>query len=109
MPLKFGPEVTTYVTCARVRLTVADRRGRRAVGWGETPLSVQWAWPGDLPYQIRHEAMKAYCGWLAGQWADFTAFGHALEVGHDFQQQILHPSLEAKTPPPGVSQHLPLL
>ncbi len=45
MPLKFGPEVTTEVTCARVQLTVADRQGRTATGWGETPLSVQWVWP----------------------------------------------------------------
>ena len=37
MPLKFGPETTTEVTCARVRLTVADARGRTAEGWGETP------------------------------------------------------------------------
>ena len=24
VPLKFGPEALTYVTCARVRLTVSD-------------------------------------------------------------------------------------
>src|SRR5438105_4387359 len=36
MPLKFGPETTTSVTCARVRLTVTDSQGRTAEGWGET-------------------------------------------------------------------------
>ena len=41
IPIKFGPEVLTEVTCARVRLTVEDRSGRTAQGWGETPLSVQ--------------------------------------------------------------------
>jgi len=46
VPLKFGPEVLTEVTCARVRMTVRDASGRRAVGWGETPLSAQWVWPG---------------------------------------------------------------
>ena len=45
MPLKFGPEIITEVTCARIRVTVADTRGRRAEGWGETPLSVQWVPP----------------------------------------------------------------
>ena len=29
VPLKFGPEITTEVTCARVKMTVEDRRGRR--------------------------------------------------------------------------------
>ena len=50
MPLKFGPETTTEVTCARVKLTVEDSHGRRAAGWGETPLSVQWVWPSHLSY-----------------------------------------------------------
>ena len=30
VPVKFGPEVTTEVTCARVKMTVEDRRGKRA-------------------------------------------------------------------------------
>jgi hypothetical protein len=49
MPIKFGPETLDSVTCARVRVTVEDRSGRRAEGWGETPLSVQWAWPSSQP------------------------------------------------------------
>ena len=36
MPLKFGGETVTYVTCARARVSVADA-GRTAEGWGETP------------------------------------------------------------------------
>src|SRR4029078_7198458 len=51
IPLKFGPETLTEVTCARVNLRVADRRGAVAEGWGETPLSVQWVWPSQLSYQ----------------------------------------------------------
>ncbi|MGB6043897.1 MAG: hypothetical protein WBF93_12130, partial [Pirellulales bacterium] len=45
VPLKFGPETLTSVTCARAQVTVRDASGRTAAGWGETPLSVQWAWP----------------------------------------------------------------
>ncbi|MFQ5808308.1 MAG: hypothetical protein ACE5JM_01710, partial [Armatimonadota bacterium] len=48
VPLKFGPETLTYVTCARVRMAVEDARGNVAEGWGETPLSVQWVWPSSL-------------------------------------------------------------
>ena len=58
MPLKFGPEITTEVTCARVRVVVADAAGRRAEGWGETPLSVQWVWPSALGYDVRHQALR---------------------------------------------------
>jgi L-alanine-DL-glutamate epimerase-like enolase superfamily enzyme len=89
VPLKFGPEVTTSVTCARVALRVVDDRGNQAEGWGETPLSVQWVWPSALPYQERHEALKRFCHTLAPAWMSFQQRGHALELGHDFQTQVL--------------------
>src|SRR5262249_46781110 len=89
MPLKFGPEVTTEVTCARVRLTVADSRGRTAEGWGETPLSVQWVWPSTLPYADRRAVLERFCSGLAGAWTGFRVGGHPIEVGHAFQQDVL--------------------
>ena len=84
VPLKFGPEILTHVTCARARLTVQLADGRTANGWGETPLSVQWVWPSALPYEPRHEALKEFCQHLAKAWSEFDAIGHPLELGHDF-------------------------
>jgi L-alanine-DL-glutamate epimerase-like enolase superfamily enzyme len=95
VPLKFGAETVTYVTCARVCLTVADHAGRTADGWGETPLSVTWVWPAKLSYDQRHERMKNFCISLAAAWADFSQSGHPMEVGHDFQERVL-PSLLQK-------------
>jgi len=89
VPLKFGPEVTTRVTCARVRLVVADAHGRTAEGWGETPLSVHWVWPSFLPYEERHEALQRLCLRLAEAWAHFDVSGHPIEVGDAFGHQIL--------------------
>ena len=85
MPLKFGPEVTTEVTCARVRLTVRDASGRTADGWGETPLSVQWVWPSALSYEARHEVLKRFCRRLdRGLGRRSTSTGHPIEVGQAF-------------------------
>jgi len=95
VPLKFGPETLTYVTCARVCLRVSDGQGRTATGWGETPLSVQWVWPSDLSYQERHAALKRFCVRLAEAWRNFDASGHPIEVSHAFQEQVL-PSLLAQ-------------
>jgi L-alanine-DL-glutamate epimerase-like enolase superfamily enzyme len=89
VPLKFGPETLTSVTCARVALQVVDEDGGTAEGWGETPLSVQWVWPGTLPYETRHVALKDCCRKLAESWMKFPCAAHPLETGHAFLQEIL--------------------
>lgn len=90
VPLKFGTEALTSVTCARAAVTVADRTGRTATGWGETPLSVQWVWPSTLPYAPRHEALRAFCMRLAEDLPAFAVYGHAMEVSHVYQLDRLH-------------------
>ncbi len=94
LPLKFGPETLTHVTLARASMRVEDAMGRSAVGWGETPLSVQWVWPSSLTYEDRHQSLKDFSLELAREWAAFKAKGHALEVGHAFQQHVLHDLLK---------------
>lgn len=89
VPLKFGAETLTSVTCARVRLRVRRMDGREAEGWGETPLSVQWAWPSTLAYERRHAALRDFCAVLARAWAGFGESGHALEIGHAFIEHEL--------------------
>jgi L-alanine-DL-glutamate epimerase-like enolase superfamily enzyme len=89
VPLKFGPETLTSVSCARVRVEVRDRAGRTAFGWGETPLSVQWAWPAKLSTAERYDAMVAFCKTLVPAWTDSDAWGHPIEVGHHFAQMVL--------------------
>src|SRR6478736_3654045 len=89
VPLKFGPEITTEVTCARVKMTVADERGQRADGWGETPLSVQWVWPSHLSYEERHQALRTLCLEIAAAWLSAQCEpGHPIEVGHRFLEQV---------------------
>jgi L-alanine-DL-glutamate epimerase-like enolase superfamily enzyme len=90
MPLKFGPEITTEVTCARIRVTVADARGRRAEGWGETPLSVQWVWPSTLGYEERHQVLRTLTATIAGSWIELPGEpGHPIELGDRFIEQEL--------------------
>jgi L-alanine-DL-glutamate epimerase-like enolase superfamily enzyme len=89
MPLKFGPETLTSVDCVRACVTVVDRQGKTAQGWGETPLSVQWAWPSKLDYHERSNAMRQFCVMLAEAWAKFEDEGHPIEVGASFAESIL--------------------
>lgn len=90
MPLKFGAETMTEVELARVAVDVRDAAGRTATGWGETPLSVAWGWPGSLPYAVRNTAFRDFAVRLAQAWCRFRDWGHALELGHDFHEHRLH-------------------
>lgn len=94
IPLKFGPETLTSVICARACVTVAGAKRKTAQGWGETPLSVQWAWPSSLGYQQRCDAMQLFCRMLAEAWAGFDRQGHPIELGNDFIESVLPELLE---------------
>jgi L-alanine-DL-glutamate epimerase-like enolase superfamily enzyme len=89
IPLKFGPETVTSVVCARARMEVRNAKGQSGVGWGETPLSVQWVWPSTLPYEMRLKALQAFTEQLACEWGNFGSRGHAIEIGHDFIEHKL--------------------
>ncbi len=89
VPLKFGAETLTSVTCARVCMRVADETGKITEGWGETPISVQWIWPGKLSYGERFAALEEFCVLLTEAWRNFDGCGHAMEVGYSFQREVL--------------------
>jgi L-alanine-DL-glutamate epimerase-like enolase superfamily enzyme len=94
VPLKFGTETLTRVDCGRAWVEVEDRAGRRADGWGETPLSVQWVWPSAVPYEVREGRLKRFCRLVLEAWVREGASGHPLEVGWDFQEGLLAGLLE---------------
>lgn len=89
MPLKFGPETLTSVVCARTRVVVTDPSGRRAAGWGETPLSVQWVWPSAERYDDRLQTMQEFCRRVGDAWVRDGNWGHPMELGHDFHESVL--------------------
>jgi len=95
VPLKFGPETVTSVTCARIRLRVKNQSGEIAEGWGETPLSAQWVWPSTLSYEARDAVLKDFTLRLASAWQTFDQSGHPMEIGHGFQEQVLPGILKA--------------
>ncbi len=89
VPLKFGPEITTSVVCLRTRVQVRDRHGKEGEGWGETPLSVSWTWPSKLAVAERAQRMESFAIRLAQKITEFDGCGHPMEIGYDFQKQIL--------------------
>lgn len=108
VPLKFGPEVTTNVACLRTSVRVADAQGRSAVGWGETPLSVSWTWPGKVTVAERARRMESFAIRLGQALVAFGGSGHPMEIGHDFQKQVLLQELAAANEQDG-SEPMPYL
>ena len=85
--MKFGPEVTTSVLCARTEITVTCETGKKeASGWGETPLSVVWVWPGSLSYEYRNSRLREFCITLAKAWDKCSYKGHPMEIGRQFNE-----------------------
>lgn len=95
VPLKFGHEIVTHVTVARVSMLVEGKNGRSAMGWGETPLSVTWGWPSQVSFEERHQAFLAFSEELVQAWAAFDRWGHPMEVGHAFLEERLPALLES--------------
>jgi L-alanine-DL-glutamate epimerase-like enolase superfamily enzyme len=84
VPLKFGPEPTAGVLCARAEIAVAGTGGRESGGWGETPLSVAWVWPSSLSWEYRRNRLRDFCVRLSRAWARVPYRGHPLEIGKQF-------------------------
>ena len=87
VPLKFGNQVVTQLTCARAKVTVESRKGRVAAGWGETPISVPWGWPAPLAYDERERRLLELTGEFGRQWSS-QEWGHPLELGHSFLERL---------------------
>ena len=109
VPLKFGPEVTTRVTCARAALTVCNGEGKTATGWGETPLSVTWVWPSGLTYEERNNRLKEFCRRLLTLWRNYEVPGHAMEIGHQFIRDRLLTAWEAENEGRDEAHQMPYL
>jgi len=109
VPLKFGAETLTHVTCARVCMKVQDKQGNVAEGWGETPLSVTWVWPSTLSYDQRNAALQEFCVILANAWKKFYTTGHAMEIGYAFIERQLPVLLEQFNHKRGDAEPMPWL
>lgn len=90
MPYHFGTHTLTEVDCLRVAVVVERADGARYEGWGETPLSVGWAWPGGHYFE-RLEAMNRLIVSLGQRLVAFERTGHPLEISHGFQEDVLTP------------------
>ena len=89
VPFRFGKETLERVTCARVMCEVEEASRGPIQGWGESPLSAQWAWPNDVPLPEREAALRQFCCEVLEAWSAYDAGGHPLALGHAFLRETL--------------------
>lgn len=90
LPLKFGAETIHSIQVAHVELEAYGVTGR-----GETPLSVAWAWPAEISFAEREEAMMDFCRILADKYPQPTSCDDdPMAVGYDFLENRLHTMLQ---------------
>lgn len=88
LPLKFGAETIHSIQIAHVEFEAYG-----AVGRGETPLSVGWAWPSDLSFAFREKVMCDFCRFLAENWS--APASDPMSAGYEFLTRNL-PRLHAE-------------
>ena len=94
-PFRFGKETLEKVTCARVMVEVEEVARGPFRGWGESPLSAQWAWPSDVPLSERETALRQFCCEVLDAWSACDTSGHPLALGHAFLRETLPELLAA--------------
>lgn len=109
VPLKFGNQVLTQVTCARVRVEVTGRDGQCAQGWGETPLSVGWVWPSTVDFHAREHELLEFCRKIARDITEMDQAGHPMEIGSAYMKEGLSTLLKAHNEGVADEMHVPHL
>ncbi len=108
VPLKFGDQTLTEVSCARVGVEV-ETAGRNATGWAETPLSVAWVWPSTLGYQEREDRLREFCEMLRADLEKHLEEGHPFVIGHRYIEDRLHDRLADENEGLNEAAHMPHL
>ncbi len=99
MPLKFGAETLDSVVVARCSVRIESESGKLATGWGETPLSAQWAWPSSGTVMERVETMKSICIQFSALLQDLPASEHPMLCGIELIDNHLHRIATANNAP----------
>lgn len=80
-PLKFGAVVIDELPIGYARVTVENRRGQVATGWGAIFLMDLWAWPvSQASHETKNGLMQDLFDAYAGVIGSYSDFGHPLAI-----------------------------
>ncbi len=95
VPIKFGGSVVDKVTLLNVNVTVKNRSGKTAKGFGSMPLGNVWSFPSKtLTYDETLNAMKQHATRMQAIIQGYKEFGHPVDHGVALEPVFLKAALE---------------
>src|SRR3989339_2259394 len=80
-PMKFGGNIVRKVTVLNAHVTVENRAGKKAEGFGSMTLGNVWSWPSKtLGYDGTLAAMKLHAEKICSQLHNLREYGHPVEL-----------------------------
>ena len=90
-PLKFGGRVMSDSNLINVEVTVENRSGQHAVGFGSMPVGHIWAWPSpDVEPDAAERAMCAFAERVVKIGNALPEYGHALDLVYHISAEYHH-------------------
>ena len=90
-PLKFGGRITENTTLINVTVSVENRRGDHATGFGSMPIGNIWAWPSATVTPDQAEAaMAEFAERVVAIVDSFPEFGHPLDIMYGLSAEYHH-------------------
>ena len=94
-PLKFGAVVVEELPIGYARVTVENRAGARAEGWGAMFLMDLWAWPvSRATHEAKNRAMCDLLDAYAKTVAGYDHFAHPIEIFMETEDDLRRLSRE---------------
>ena len=88
-PLKFGNVIMDAVTYCQVKVTVENRTGKQADGWGGIFLADFWGFPSPLvPHEERDKAMRQVVVEFSSVVSDYAAYTHPINIFLDLEEEL---------------------
>lgn len=89
VPLKFGAAVVERLTFCRTSVTVRNRKGREANGWGGIFLMDSWCFPtAGIPHEQKDVAMKEMVTRFARLFESHDGYAHPIDIFMDIEREF---------------------
>ncbi len=108
-PLKFGGVVIDEIVYCHVRVTVENRLGRRADGWGAIFMADGWSWPSSkVSHEVREELMRKLVVAWCRKTAETTEYAHPIDLFWSIEPELA-PLAERISQDEAVAEPMPRL